>query len=44
MPYEKDGSFNVLVGQGSDGDHNGGSKALYKSKDNGITWQYINES
>jgi len=43
MPYEKDGSLNVLVGQGSDGDYNGGIKALYQSKDNGITWQYINE-
>jgi len=43
MPYEKDGSLNVLVGQGSDGDYNGGCKALYQSKDNGITWQYINE-
>lgn len=43
MPYEKDGSLDVLVGQGSDGDYNGGLKALYQSKDNGITWQYINE-
>ncbi|MBK5242955.1 MAG: hypothetical protein JJD95_17350 [Clostridium sp.] len=43
MPYEKDGSLNDLVGQGSDGDYNGGSKAFYQSKDNGITWQYINE-
>ena len=43
MPYEKDGSLNVLVGQGSDGDHNGGSNALYQSKDNGITWKYMNE-
>lgn len=43
MPYEKDGSFNILVGQGSDGDYNGGCKALYQSKDNGMTWQYINE-
>jgi hypothetical protein len=39
----EDGSLNILVGQGSDGDHNGGSKALYQSKDNGITWGYINE-
>ncbi|WPC39782.1 hypothetical protein [Clostridium sp. JS66] len=41
MPYEKDGSLNVLVGQGSDGDYNGGCKALYQSKDNGVTWQYL---
>ncbi|QXE20850.1 hypothetical protein [Clostridium sp. 001] len=43
MPYEKDGSLNVLVGQGSDGDYNGGCKALYQSKDNGVTWQYLEE-
>lgn len=42
-PYEKDGSLNVLVGQGSDGDYNGRCKALYKSVDNGITWKYIDE-
>ncbi len=44
MPYEKDGSLNVLVGQGSDGDYNGGCKALYQSKDNGVTWQYTKET
>jgi len=44
MPYEKDGTINVLVGQGSDGDHNGGSKALYQSTDKGITWKYIKEA
>lgn len=43
MPYEKDGVLNVLVGQGSDGDYNGGSKALYQSTDNGVTWKYIKE-
>lgn len=43
MPYEKDGILNVLVGQGADGDYNGGSKALYQSKDQGKTWQYIKE-
>lgn len=44
MPYEGDGCLNVLVGQGADGDYNGGSKALYQSKDNGITWQYVKEA
>ncbi|ELP60253.1 WD40/YVTN/BNR-like repeat-containing protein [Clostridium pasteurianum] len=44
MPYEEDGILNVLVGQGSDGDYNGGSKGLYQSKDNGITWKYVKES
>lgn len=43
MPYEKDGILNVLVGQGSDGDYNGGCKALYQSTDNGIIWKYIKE-
>jgi len=39
MPYKKVGSLNILVGQGSDGDYKGGCKALYQSKDNGITWK-----
>jgi photosystem II stability/assembly factor-like uncharacterized protein len=43
MPYEKDGVFNMLVGQGSDGDYNGNSNALYQSKDKGKTWEYIKE-
>jgi hypothetical protein len=43
MPYEKEGVLNILVGQGSDGDYNGGSKGLYQSKDQGKTWQYIKE-
>ncbi|MDU6792288.1 MAG: hypothetical protein E6427_06190 [Anaerococcus sp.] len=43
MPYEENGVLNVLVGQGSDGDYNGNSSALYQSKDNGITWEYIEE-
>lgn len=43
MPYEKDGIFNMLVGQGSDGDYNGNSNALYQSKDKGETWEYVRE-
>jgi hypothetical protein len=43
MPYEENGVLNVLVGQGSDGDHNGNSSALYQSKDQGITWEYVKE-
>lgn len=43
MPYEEDGNLNILVGQGADGDYNGGCKALYQSKDEGKTWQYIKE-
>lgn len=43
MPYEKDGVFNMLVGQGADGDYNGNSSALYQSKDNGETWEYVKE-
>ncbi|MDM5191076.1 glycosyl hydrolase [Bacillus sp. DX4.1] len=43
MPYEKDGVFNLLVGQGSDGDYNGNSSALYQSKDKGETWEYVKE-
>ena len=43
MPYSKDGNLEVLIGQGSDGDYNGGSKALYESKDQGNTWEYVKE-
>lgn len=43
MPYKKDGCLNILIGQGADGDYNGGSKALYQSKDEGKTWSYIKE-
>jgi hypothetical protein len=42
-PYEKDGVFNMLVGQGVDGDYNGNSSALYQSKDKGETWEYVKE-
>jgi len=44
MPYEEDGILNILVGQGADGDYNGGCKALYQSKDEGKTWEYIKEA
>ena len=44
MPLEEDGILNILVGQGADGDYNGGCKALYKSKDEGKTWEYIKET
>lgn len=41
MPYEENGVLNMLVGQGADGDYNANSKALYQSKDNGVTWEFI---
>lgn len=44
MPYEEDGNLNILIGQGSDGDYNGGSKALYQSNDQGKTWEYLKEA
>lgn len=43
MPYEEDGKLKILVGQGQDGDYNGGAKAMFQSVDNGITWEYIKE-
>ncbi|MFD3449922.1 hypothetical protein ACFDTO_35690 [Microbacteriaceae bacterium 4G12] len=33
----------MLVGQGSDGDYNGDSSALYQSKYQGETWEYVTE-
>lgn len=43
MPHNQDGTLNMLVGQGADGDYNGICKALYGSKDQGITWEFIKE-
>lgn len=43
MPYKENESLKVLIGQGVNGDYNGGSKALYESKDEGKTWTYIKE-
>lgn len=43
MPYEEDGILKMLIGQGADGDYHGGSKALYQSADQGITWEYVEE-
>lgn len=43
MPYKEDGILKVLVGQGSDGDYNKVSNALYESKDEGKTWKYVKE-
>jgi hypothetical protein len=43
IPYDKDRVFNMLIGQGADGDYNGNSSALYQSKDKGETWEYVKE-
>lgn len=43
MPYDENGTLNTMVGQGSDGDYNKNCEALYRSKDQGITWEYVKE-
>lgn len=43
MPYEEGGHLLLIVGQGVDGDYNGGSQALYVSDDDGRTWDYVEE-
>ncbi|MGL5353392.1 MAG: hypothetical protein ACRDA5_08690, partial [Clostridium sp.] len=43
MPYEEDGILSIKVGQGADGDYNNNCEGLYRSKDKGITWEYIKE-
>lgn len=45
MPYESDGVFLMLCGQGSDGDYNGGDQnamAQYQSTDGGHTFLFQN--
>lgn len=45
MPYESDGIFVLLCGQGSDGDYNGGDQgamAQYQSTDGGHTFTFQN--
>lgn len=44
MPYRgNDGELILVVGQGADGDYSGGIKAAYKSNDNGLTWEFVEE-
>lgn len=43
MPYEEDGMLKMKIGQGAGGDYHGGSKALYRSEDQGVTWIYVGE-
>jgi len=43
IPKLKDGVLTLVVGQGTDGDYEGGSKAAYISNDMGKTWKFIEE-
>ena len=44
MPYiNENNELMLVVGQGSDGDYNEGTKAAYKSNDMGDTWTFIEE-
>ncbi|WP_277631105.1 WD40/YVTN/BNR-like repeat-containing protein [Atopococcus tabaci] len=43
MPYEGTNHLMLLVHQGQDGDYNGGSKGLFRSSDQGETWEYVEE-
>ncbi|WP_426348631.1 WD40/YVTN/BNR-like repeat-containing protein [Alloiococcus sp. CFN-8] len=42
-PFIEEDKLILLVGQGQDGDYNGGSKGKYESLDMGRTWTYIAE-
>lgn len=42
MPILEDGKYNLIIGQGSDGDYRGGTKVLYESED-GINWNFVKE-
>lgn len=37
------GTYKLIVGQGSDGDYNGNDKVLYESNDDGKTWYFVEE-
>ena len=37
---EDDGTLTLKVGQGSDGDYEGGNSKIYSSTDEGNTWEY----
>ena len=39
MPYGEDGILKMVIGQGADG----AKKALYQSKDDGISWEFVVE-
>lgn len=41
MPYEENGVLKVQVGQGADGDYQGGRAAIYQSMDKGMTWELV---
>lgn len=43
MPYVEAEKLYMTVGQGVDGDYNGGAKALYVSEDLGESWEYLRE-
>lgn len=43
MPYQENGKLFLLVGQGQDGDYNGGIRSVYETKDDGKTWEYVKE-
>lgn len=43
MPYEDNGDLFLPVGQGQDGDYNKASHLLYRSTDEGKTWEYAEE-
>lgn len=43
VPTASEEILQLLVGQGQDGDYHSGSKALFQSVDNGVTWKYIKE-
>lgn len=43
MPYKEDGKLYVSIGQGADGDYNGGVSALFVSEDDGKTWEFVEE-
>lgn len=43
MPKLVNGVLQINVSQGSDGDYNGGTEALYESEDEGRTWTFIKE-
>lgn len=43
MPVDRGDYLEMTVNQGAEGDYQGGIRAIFRSYDNGLTWEFIDE-